>query len=69
MAAHSWHPVPLAIHSPLTIGERTEGFTEASLRRGIHRPHRGYPGDDACAGPRGKAEQIRTLDGRPDRPL
>ena len=34
MAAHSWHPVPLAIHSPLTMGERTQGFTERACAAG-----------------------------------
>ena len=34
MAAHSWHPVPLAVHSSLTKGEGIEGFSERACAAG-----------------------------------
>lgn len=34
MAAHSWHPVPLAVHSSLTKGEGIEGFSERACAGG-----------------------------------
>ena len=34
MAGHSWHPVPLMVHSPLTRGERVDAFTERECAAG-----------------------------------
>ena len=34
MAGHSWHPVPLMIHSRLTAGEGAEAFSEKALATG-----------------------------------
>ena len=34
MAAHSWHPVPLLLHSRLTLGEGVECFSERSCALG-----------------------------------
>jgi 2,3-bisphosphoglycerate-independent phosphoglycerate mutase len=34
MAAHSWHPVPLAVRSSLTKGEGIEGFSERACADG-----------------------------------
>jgi len=34
MAAHSWHPVPVMIHSPWTRGEGVEAFTERGCALG-----------------------------------
>ena len=34
MGSHSWHPVPLMVHSPLTKGEGTGGFSERECRAG-----------------------------------
>ena len=34
MAAHSWHPVPLLIHSRLTLGEGVEAFHERACASG-----------------------------------
>ncbi len=34
MAAHSWHPVPFMLHSPLTLGEGVNGFNERDCAQG-----------------------------------
>ena len=34
MASHSWHPVPLMIHSRLTVGEGIDAFNERSCSQG-----------------------------------
>jgi len=34
MAGHSWHPVPLLIHSRLTKGDGVPGFSERTCRQG-----------------------------------
>ena len=34
MGAHSWHPVPLLVHSPLTKGEGVGGFSERGCAGG-----------------------------------
>ena len=34
MAAHSWHPVPFMLHSPLTLGEGVDGFNERACAQG-----------------------------------
>ena len=34
MGSHSWHPVPLMVHSPLTRGEGTGRFSERECRAG-----------------------------------
>ncbi len=34
MANHSWHPVPLLLHSKWTGGERSDGFSERTCARG-----------------------------------
>ena len=34
LAAHSWHPVPLLIHAPHTLGDGVESFTERACRAG-----------------------------------
>lgn len=34
LASHSWHPVPLLIHSKLTVGQGSRGFTERECRAG-----------------------------------
>ena len=34
MGGHSWHPVPLLIHSPFTLGEGTTNFSERGCATG-----------------------------------
>ena len=34
MGGHSWHPVPLLIHSPITLGEGTSSFSERACTTG-----------------------------------
>ena len=34
MGSHSWHPVPLLVHSELTRGEAIEGFSERACSKG-----------------------------------
>jgi len=34
MASHSWHPVPLCLSSPFTLGEGVDSFDEDSFRNG-----------------------------------
>ena len=34
MGGHSWHPVPLLVHSALTAGEGIDSFTERDCARG-----------------------------------
>lgn len=34
MASHSWHPVPLLVHSQWTLGEGVDRFNERDLRHG-----------------------------------
>ena len=34
LAAHSWHPVPLLVHAPHTLGDGVESFTERACRTG-----------------------------------
>ncbi len=35
MAAHSWHPVPVLLHSPLVRSNGVEGFDEYACSRGM----------------------------------
>ena len=34
LGSHSWHPVPLLIHAPHTLGDGVESFTERACRTG-----------------------------------
>ena len=34
LARHSWHPVPLLVHAPHTLGDGVESFTERACRTG-----------------------------------
>ena len=34
LGSHSWHPVPLLVHSALTVGEGIDSFTERDCARG-----------------------------------
>ena len=34
LGRHSWHPVPLLIHAPHTLGDGVESFTERACRTG-----------------------------------
>ena len=34
LGRHSWHPVPLLVHAPHTLGDGVESFTERSCGAG-----------------------------------
>ena len=61
LAAHSWHPVPLLIHSNLTLGEGVAAFDERNCALGVYRAHTCNPGDAPGAGPRRQADQVRAV--------